>query len=116
MLRDSGVSLANSYTNAVLVALNDPEWGKMSNRAIADMCGVNDTTVMRIRRECEETTSAMQKSQTEQKRTGKDGKESTSNGLGLSEPQANGSSGANGLHLTQNEITRILQLLGFEVL
>lgn len=113
MLRDSGVSLANSYTNAVLVALKDPEWGKMSSRAIADMCGVSHLFVDNIRKES--TGNGCQLSEPEA-RIGKDGKESTSNGLGLSEPQANGSSGANGLHLTQNEITRILQLLGFEVL
>lgn len=41
--------------NAVLVALADPEWAQLSDRQIADLCGVSQPFVGRIRKELSES-------------------------------------------------------------
>jgi len=61
--------------NAVLVALNDAEWGKMSNRAIGEMCGVSNVTVMSIRNESKGSTAKVEQLDEPETRIGKDGKE-----------------------------------------
>lgn len=54
---------------AVSFALADEEWGKLSDRAIAEMCGVSDRFVNSLRKE-----SGANRSHLEESRIGKDGK------------------------------------------
>jgi hypothetical protein len=56
------IRCAADKRNAVLVALNDAEWGKLSSRAIAEMCGVSNVTVMSIRNESKGSTAKVEQS------------------------------------------------------
>lgn len=59
---------------AVEFALTDKEWGKLSDRALAELCGVSHPFVMSVRSQVVTVTTCEQKESPET-RTGKDGKE-----------------------------------------
>lgn len=63
--------------HAVLMALEDAEWVKWSDRQIAELCGVHHQLVSRVRCELDESSSSNSEnpSDSSQKRIGKDGKE-----------------------------------------
>jgi hypothetical protein len=60
---------------AVELALDDEEWGQWSSRAIADLCGVSDKFVGRVRAEYQVRTNRTSTSDMPEMRRGRDGKE-----------------------------------------